>query len=336
MNPVCDINFDPDYLRAYETHEGGTLETFRYECPLGAGFVYYIRRPLSCYEGFDGYFDIITPYGYGGQMIERCASGREAELIALFNQAFERYCKQENIVSYFARFHPFADNGPAFQAFFDEVTPIRNVISMDLGLDRVTDNLTSKARYHYRSALDRNVSVRLETAESGLDEFIDMYYAQMDSKHAKDYYFFSREYFEYLFERFPQNMLLLSAQAEDQNIFFTLILAYGDIAYSHLTCRKPGFSYYKANYAGNIAAAEAAKARGCKYFMLGGGLSSDEKDPLYVFKKQFSKEEPRLFYIGKRIFDRDTYEALCCNDPHTEELAESSFFPQYRSLLRQR
>ena len=336
MNPVCDINFDPDYLRAYEAHEDGTLETFRYRCALGEGFVHYIRRPLSCFEGFDGYSDIITPYGYGGQMLERCAPEREAELITLFNDAFEQHCRQEHIVSYFARFHPFAENGPAFQQFFDEVTPIRKVIAMDLSLDRITDNLTSKGRYHYRSALERGVTVRLETVETGLDEFIDLYYELMDSKHAEDYYFFPREYFEYLFERFPDNVLLFSAQAEDQNIFFTLVLVYGDIAYSHLTCRKSGFNFYKANYAANIAVAEAAKARSCKYFMLGGGLSSDEKDPLYIFKKQFSNAEPMHFYVGKRIFDRTAYEALCESFPLPDELAGSGFFPRYRSLLRQR
>ncbi len=117
LNLIRDINFNPDYLKAYETHEGGRIETFRYDCGFGEAFMHYVRRPLTGFEGFGGYCDLITPYGYGGQMVSRCEPGREAELLALFNSAFEAHCRSENAVSYFARFNPLAENGPAFRTF---------------------------------------------------------------------------------------------------------------------------------------------------------------------------------------------------------------------------
>lgn len=331
MNLIRDINFSPDYLKAYEAHEGGRLETFRYGCPFGEAFVHYFRRPLDAFEGFGGYCDLITPYGYGGQMISSCELGRESELVTRFNSAFEEHCRSENAVSYFARFNPLADNGPAFHDFFDELQPVRKVVVMDLTLQSVKDNLTSKGRYSYNAAISRGVTVVPVAADDELDAFLRMYYGLMDYKQAGDYYFFSKSYFNYLIRTFPSNMLLLAARVEGRTIQYAFIIVYGDVAYCHLTCRLLGYNYYMAGNASNVVAAEYARSCGCRYFMLGGGLSADEMDSLYRFKKQFSVSDPRIFYVGKRIFDRPVYDALCARaGQNSQTRREDGFFPQYR------
>ena len=58
------------------------------------------------------------------------------------------------------------------------------------------------------------------------------------------------------------------------------------------------------------AFAKAMKALGVKKFHLGGGINSDEQNPLFRFKRKFSKSKYD-FYIGKTIFNKEIYDLLC-------------------------
>ncbi|MHB1315300.1 MAG: GNAT family N-acetyltransferase [Christensenellales bacterium] len=331
MNFLDDINFNTDYLKGYEKIDGGKLETFRFTCDIGEVFVHYIKRPLDTFPGYEGYFDIITPYGYGGQMISGCEDDCEADLVSRFNDAFLQHCRQEKIVSYFVRFNPLVQNAAVFSDFFDELLPIRKVIAMDLTKNTVEEEITKKGLSEYRTALARGTQVTTCSAKDAMDGFISMYYETMRNKKAMDYYFFPREYFEHLFHTFPENTFLFIACADNTPIAYTLSIEYGDVSYCHLTCRKEECNYYKASYAANIRAAEHAKSRGCKYFVLGGGLSSAEDDSLYRFKKNFSVSAPHTFHIGKKIFDLPVYNSLCgyVEKMHGTDLSQD-FFPKYR------
>ena len=326
-----DINFNAKYLTSYEKVDGGKLKTFSFSCSIGKAFVHYIKRPLEIFTGYEGYYDIITPYGYGGQIIAECEDGCESRLISLFNDAFLQHCRQEKIISYFARFNPFAENAEPFRDFFDELLPVRKVVAMDLTKDTITEEVTKKCMTDYRASIARGTKVEICSTRDQIDDFIALYYSDMESKNAQDYYFFPQEYFEYIFNAFPDNMVLFSANAEGRVIAYSISIVYGDIAYYHLACRNEGFNYYKANYAITISAAEYARSKGCKLYVLGGGLSSDEKDSLYKFKKNFSVSEPRSFYIGKKVLDEQVYEDLCgyVEKSQGKKLSQE-FFPAYR------
>ena len=56
------------------------------------------------------------------------------------------------------------------------------------------------------------------------------------------------------------------------------------------------------NYVFNVA-----KEKGLKYFLLGGGTTSNECDPLFKFKKKFSKEL-KPFYISGKIYNQEIYD----------------------------
>ena len=70
---------------------------------------------------------------------------------------------------------------------------------------------------------------------------------------------------------------------------------------------------------------------GYKTFHLGGGLGSQE-DNLYKFKKEFNKNSETHFSIGKKIFDKETYDKLI--EIRKREIGfddKDTFFPSYRA-----
>ena len=72
-----------------------------------------------------------------------------------------------------------------------------------------------------------------------------------------------------------------------------------------------------------------ARSGGMKKMHLGGGLTGDENDPLLVFKKNFSTLTEK-FYIGKRIFDKVTYDILI--QDWDQRFADQS--SKYKSILQ--
>lgn len=71
-------------------------------------------------------------------------------------------------------------------------------------------------------------------------------------------------------------------------------------------------------------------ANSCSTLYLGGGVGSEE-DSLLKFKKSFNKGKLNHFYIGKKIFDQNTYDQLGAmrEDIHTA-CNKIIFFPEYR------
>ena len=97
-----DIYFEPDYARLYETEDIRAVE-YRFECEYGVITNLFMKRRIdvSLYDGKE-YYDIITPYGYGGPVIHSVTD--KERLIAAFMSDFQVYADRERIVDEFVRF----------------------------------------------------------------------------------------------------------------------------------------------------------------------------------------------------------------------------------------
>ena len=111
-----DIYYNPEYCKLYEKIEDGTVETFTCESEAGKIEHLFIKRKIHS-DTVDGYFDIITPYGYGGPLIIDCRN--KESLLAEFGKSFSAYCEQNRIVSEFIRFHPISQNALDFTGIYD-------------------------------------------------------------------------------------------------------------------------------------------------------------------------------------------------------------------------
>src|SRR5690625_2414934 len=113
-----DIYFDPNYGKLYEEMENGESKFVEFSNEYGKITNLFIQRkiPISL-ESDDQFYDITTPYNYGGPIIQEVVEGKSRELVKGYEECFKKYCLKNNIVSEFIRFHPVFEN----EKFFDDV-----------------------------------------------------------------------------------------------------------------------------------------------------------------------------------------------------------------------
>ena len=95
---MTDLYFDPNYARVYENIDGRS-ETFHFKCPYGEMRNTFILRPVKWKLDGKSWYDIVTPYGYGGPLVIACNDIKK--LMAAYHEAFVAYCFENNIVCEF-------------------------------------------------------------------------------------------------------------------------------------------------------------------------------------------------------------------------------------------
>ncbi len=63
---MIDIYFEPNYGKLYEKIENGNCEVFRYSSAFGNVYHLFIKREIPVRVNNKTYYDLVTPYGYGG------------------------------------------------------------------------------------------------------------------------------------------------------------------------------------------------------------------------------------------------------------------------------
>ncbi len=318
-----DIYFDPHYARLYENIEGGSLLVYALDNAQGRVTNTVIKRPIP---GVEGWFDLITPYGYGGPIIERLSnSASEAELIAAYTEDFGKFCKENNIVSEFVRFHPIIGNGPVFASVYgsEYMRPTLGTNLADFD-DPFTAEFSKSCRKTVRQALSKGVTYKVTPSPDSLDSFKDIYYSTMDRNNAPDYYYFGDEYFDSLLCDLKDHVLTVEALYDGKTVAMGLYLTSGDTIHVHLSGTKTEYLNLSPAYVLKYAAVLWGKENGFRLIHYGGGRSNSTNDPLYVFKKKFAVHTEFDFYIGKKVWNAEKYAELTigCSDP--------GFFPLYR------
>src|SRR5699024_3881885 len=131
LKHMIDIYFEQDYGKLYEKHEKGKSESFDFKSVYGDIKHIFIKREISTLIDGELYYDIITPYGYGGPIILDYKEGCRDLLIKEYRENFQKYCDNHNIVSEFVRFHPIENNVYDFNHIYS-TTHIRNTVGTNL------------------------------------------------------------------------------------------------------------------------------------------------------------------------------------------------------------
>ena len=127
-----DIYYLAEYGKLYEEIEGGKLEVFNYESNIGNVRNLFIKREIPVRINGTKYFDIITPYGYGGPTIIECYNeSKKNKLVMEYYNSFMNYCIENNIVSEFIRFHPLNKNYEDFNNIYETIY-LRNTVITNL------------------------------------------------------------------------------------------------------------------------------------------------------------------------------------------------------------
>ena len=326
---MYDIYFLPAYGKLNEQIEGGKAQTFDFKCEHGQVRSVFILRTVPFLLDGEQYFDAITPYGYGGPVVLE-VTDRE-KLIGAYTAAYRTYCRQNRIVDEFVRFHPLAENALDFSELY-ETTYNRHTIAVDLSdEDYCKTQFTPDCRNMIRKAAKKGVEIEVDEKCSRMAEFIPLYFATMKKNQASDYYYFEADYYTQLQHIEGCKLILINALLEGKLIGSAMFMLSGDNMHYHLSSTDPEYYSYAANNAILAQAAEYGRSHGKKWLHLGGGVSANEKEPLFRFKHNFGRMEKNLkdFYMGKAVFLPDEYMKICAMAKE-QGMDSAGFFPAYR------
>lgn len=338
-----DIYYLPSYVKAFWYHGDGEPILIYYEDKNIRAINVVMLRDIEQDEKFKNkipsnvYFDITTPYGYGGFIIEGHITG---DSIDALNKEYSYYCLSKGIISEFVRFHPYNMNTNKLGDIYD-IEEIGKTVSLNLiSLESIWDNLASTNRNKVRKAKKSGVEIYWGQSPWLYEKFMPLYNLTMDKESAKSYYYFSKEFYESILKDCKYQSCIFYAVFEDKIIAMAIILYANKRMHYHLSASDINYKHLAPT---NLLLYEAACfgcLNGYYTFHLGGGLGSKE-DSLYKFKSTFNKEESNRFMIGKRIFDEKKYQDLMdirmndCINRNEDELQINktvTYFPLYRAL----
>lgn len=286
-----------------------------------AKFCYVVlKQDIAKDPGFAGqlenntYFDLQTPYGYGGPLSDAPIPHESQER---FIHELSAYCAKHGIVSQFIRFHPLLGNhdllGHVFQTRY-----LRDTIWIDTSVqDLVMSNIDGKNRNMIRKAIRNGITIERKNIEN-YHEFAAMYAETMEKNDADDYYMFSEDYFSSL-KDLHENACIFYAMMDNKPIAGAIMLFNGEYMHYHLAGTIGEYRQYAPSNLLLYKAGCWASEQGIKKFHLGGGMAPD--DSLFLFKKKFNKNGQLPFVVGKTIFDLVTYDVL----RHKRKEIDSSF-----------
>lgn len=323
-----DLYFDDNYGKLYEKIENGKYVKFEIETENGKVSNRFLIREIPEKVNDATYFDIVTPYGYGGPIIES-VSGNKEELLKEYEQEFSKYCIENNIVSEFVRFHPLVKNYKDFEKVYNPIY-MRKTLITKLDEENVVENQFGKScRKNIRQAINKGISFKVTKSPNDLKKFEEIYYSTMDRNNATEYYYFDDEYFSNIMKDFKENTILVEAIYEEKTIAAGLYFIYNETIHIHLSGTLTEYLFLSPAYILRYAVTLWGIENGYKIIHHGGGRSNSEEDSLYLFKKNFAKLYDVDFYIGKKVWNEEIYNKLC--DLKNVE-KDDGFFPAYRKV----
>lgn len=320
---IPDIFFLPEWAEAYESQDDGVAVLFEFSHSLGRIHYPFIKRMVP---GITGYFDTITPFGLNGPLITECQAGREKELAAAFDQAFQQYCTDNRIIAEYIRFNPWVGNIEHFGEFYGiDKRGIAMYVDLTSG-DYFMDEFKSGTRQQVRRAMKNEVTIEYDFTGETLDDFCRIYELMAKRNSIPDYYLFSRDFLADSFHKLAGKQFIINALHEGKRISTALMVHHGDYLHYHLAANDPAYFKFAAN---SLVLSEACRwgtDNGKKQMHLGGAST----EPLYRFKRGFTKTEPLDILTGKKIRNDAVYEKLVRTKIAADAETNTAHFPIYR------
>lgn len=320
-----DVYWLSGYVKAFQIHGDGKPLLIFVDNGATRGINVVMLRDIANDDRFlssisEGkYYDLSTPYGYGGWLIE----GNQIEELL---DDYLRWVINKGVISEFVRFHPMIGNHAKCNSFYD-VIQLGNVVHMDLSSPEIIwNNITSKNRNMIRKAIKNNVKIYNGRFPEIFEKFRVIYNKTMGKDNAEEYFYFHSDFYTSILEDLPQNAQVFWAEKDELVIAASIMIAANGRMNYHLSGSLREYSSLAATNLLLYKAALWGCANNYKTLFLGGGVGSGE-DSLFRFKKAFYRGKLNSFYIGKRVYDQERYDELV----KIRGSVDSGFFPKYRA-----
>lgn len=321
-----DSYYTPNYVIPYRDNGEGEPILIYYNDEKLEMINVIIKRDIALIDKLkdkvkpNTYFDLITPYGYGGMIIKG-----EKKNIPDMLEKYGEWCYNNNLVSEFVRFHPLIDLDDRIYEYYNYLR-LGPTITVNINDEEtVWSNYSSNNRNTIRRAIRNGVEITNSNKREDFNEFKRLYLQTMKGLNADEYYLFSDKFYESLYENMKDDMLIFNATHDSKVIASSLIMFDKGNVHYHLS----GTDYkYRRLNATNLLLDEVIKhsyKNGYKQLHLGGGLGSKE-DSLFKFKRNFNPKSSTTFKIGRKIYNEKLYTKLS----EISQFSDENFFPKYR------
>lgn len=325
-----DVYYLSGYVKAFRLNGDGEPVLLYFEGDGVRAINVVMKRDIGLFEKLSSvleqgkYYDIVTPYGYGGFLLEGSYTDR-------MHDEYVQYCEDNHIVCEFVRFHPLLKNHQNVEGLYHQ-TRLGSTVTMYTETPEIIwQNLTSKNRNMVRKAQKSGLQVYWARDIDLIDDFMEVYNATMDKDNAETYYYFQKEFYESILMDLKQHALWFYAKKDSEIASIAIFLFANGRMHYHLSASRKEYQSLAPTNLLLYEAAVWASHNGYRFLHLGGGLGSGN-DSLYSFKKAFNRKSDTCFYIGKRIFDNEMYEYFVNERKKDKSFEqESHYFPLYRA-----
>ena len=286
----------------------------------------FINRKIYLEDKDTGYYDIISPYGFVGPIIN---SGIDEKTMKQFWDQVDEWHLNNNVVSEFIRFN-FNSN---YLGYTGSLVPtLKMVCGKILAEYEQWNNFRPKVRNNVRKALSyglKGIVYHKNISKKNIIEFYDIYSKTMNRLNAESSYRYSLDFFNHYILNNPDSCSLAVVYKENLAISGELLLLSDKVVYSFLGGTDETYFYARPNDLLKLEVINWSRKNGYEHYFLGGGKV--ERDNLYNYKKSFfPKDRDLIFYTGRKILNKEIYNNLAQNNPNASKSLAKEFFPLYR------
>ncbi|NJL67971.1 MAG: GNAT family N-acetyltransferase [Microcoleus sp. SM1_3_4] len=334
-----DIYHLPEYVHLEAQRINAIAEAIAIEDGEKIFFLPYLirqRKILVNNDTIQEVFDVTSPYGYPGILLSGSAA-RSREFLHSAMSEFISKLREKNICSAFLRMHPILNQG-LHDIYSPDICQFSgHTIGVNLTLS--PEEIWSQTCSNHRQDINRlkrsGLKAEIVQFVKYFDDFFNIYNETMDRVHAKQLYYFDRDFFYSWLDNLDRYTHLGIVKFEDEVMCACLFTECSGIVQSCLRGTKNKFLKQSPDKLLFDYVRFWAKERGNKFLHLGGGYGG-AKDGLYHFKAGFSKQIYNFLTL-RLIVNAEQYDRLVnlqarALQTDSATLLNSGFFPAYRAL----
>ena len=296
------------YAQACEISDSAKACAVYFEGPdSGKVFYPFLLKKVPEIISKNDFYSVESFYGYGGPHFQNCSE----KDIAVFFSEIEKWFEKQNVVAEFVRFNPFTRNHllakDNYALEHNRTTVYVQLNTEDENFDPISSFSPARLR-NYKKSLNSELVIKVSRS---IHNFQEIYEKTMCRLSASEYLRFSSEYFAHL-ANIVQNsdeILIFEVHRHNQCIAASMIFNEKNALHYHLGGMDKDFKEFYPSVYLFSEVIKFGNSRNRKILHLGGGLSMDQNDGLFRFKKGFSRTTLD-FYIGKKIHNHPVYKEL--------------------------
>ena len=314
---------DIRWAKIQEPREGGVLEEYNYSNDNGSIRYRYIKKVAGNIDGKE-YYDIASFRGTGGPIVEYVREGLENEFMKKFNEAFDKYCLEQNIIAEFAKIDPWSDYHKLVERECN-AEYYGNFYCNDLTENFFEQTYNRNAKRAIKKAVNGGVEVLIDNKGDTIDDFVRLYQNTEIKYNTGDYYNFDRKDIKKYFDELGKDAFLIDAVLNGEIITSVLVVCGKDVMHYYLLGNNTLFLNLQCNSLLTYHAALYGQKIGKKVFDMGGGKAGGN---IEIFKKNFCGQKGITKYFAiKKVRNEAIYNKLVTQK---KEINNKHFFPHYR------